>query len=334
MENINIFFTIDNGYAGYLATAVASILSNVNENYRCSFYILEGEISDDNKRKINLLKSIKDFDIEYLLINKELFKKVPDSSQAHISKETNYRFLISSLKPNIDKCIFIDADLVFEGDIAELWNTDVKDYYIAAVPDQAALQENSWTTKLPLPDGYVYVNTGVCVVNLKKWRQDNVESQFFENTICYTDLLRFPDQDILNITLASAVKYLSHRFNAMPVQKYLRSEQEKEAFESPVVIHWAGNKPWKNPSLRYADVFWKYAKMTPFYEDIFYKNLGTIEKLNVLQDAICLKQLKRKYMWYQFLSKIAVGQKRKLYNQAKKQYKDKIKKVKEYFGNK
>ncbi|WP_420995836.1 glycosyltransferase, partial [Campylobacter coli] len=127
-----------------------------------------------------------------------------------ISNETNYRFLVSTIKPNLDKCIFLDVDLVVVGGISELWEIDIDEHYMAAVSDQAPLHPDSWTLKLPLPYDYLYVNTGVTLFNLKKWREDNIQDLLFQNSAKYARVLQFPDQDTLNITLYKKIKYLSH----------------------------------------------------------------------------------------------------------------------------
>lgn len=338
-ENINIFFTINDSYSCYLGTAIASILYNTQTTKELNFYILDGGISEDNKRKLDELKKIKNFNIEYLAISTERFKNIPHSSQAHISNETNYRFLISSLKPDIDKCIFIDADLIFDKDIEELWKIDIEQYYMGAVTDQAPLRPDCWAEKLPLPQDYIYVNTGVTIMNLKKWREDKVEEKFFDNVNKYATLLRFPDQDILNITLFKKVKYISHRFNAMPVQTYLNETQKTEAFQSPIVIHWAGRrKPWINPGYPYGDKFWYYARMTPFYEEIIYKNLKSTfsSKLNNFGNKEMLKDIveygKNKFNYYRcrILCNFTLGSLRKHYKEKKKDLKTRIKRVKKF----
>lgn len=271
-EPISIFFTTDNNYVKFLSVTLVSIV--MNTDWPIHFYILDGGISDVNKQKIEEIKKIRDFHIEYLKVDRKLFDVMPESSGRHITGETNYRFIISSIKKELKKCIFLDADLVVDGDISRLWITDVHSYYMAAVTDQASLPPGCWADKLPLPRNYAYVNTGVIVVNLEKWREDGVESKFFQNAAKYKKLLQFPDQDVLNITLAPRVLNISHIFNAMPVQKYLNKEQEMEAFTNPVIIHWAGfRKPWVRPGGKMADVYFKYARLSPFYEEILYSSI-------------------------------------------------------------
>lgn len=333
LPTINIFFTADNGYAKYLAVSMVSII--VNTEHPIYFYILDGGISIESKRRIDDLKKIKPFKIEYISIDNKRFDNAPKSSQEHISNNTNYRFLISTLKPDLDKCIFLDADLVAQGDIAKLWDIDIGDNYMAAVMDQFSLSPNSWAQKLPLPKNYIYVNTGVAVMNLKRWRKDRIEVKVFENLERYRNLLMFPDQDTLNITLAPHVQYLPHVFNAMPLQHYYNTDQEKEAFSDPVILHWAGNKkPWTLPWEKMANIYLHYAKLTPFYEEILYVNIANNE--NVLSDGQILKDFReialfpdyrRKLSRVRWKAHFSWGERKRRYIERKKELKNKIKAI-------
>ena len=288
-QDINIFFTVNDSYTKYLSVSMASIIYNLDKEQIINFFILDGGISDENKRKLNKLKNIKDFNIEYIKIDNSRFENIVKSSQAHITNETNYRFIISSLKPELDKCLFLDADLIADEDITELYNINIDDFYMGAVTDQAPLTKNSWAKHLDLAESYSYVNTGVILVNLKKWREENIEDKLFENVIKYANLLQFPDQDILNITLQEKVKNISHIYNAMPVQNYLVEKEKKEAFDNPVIIHWAGfMKPWIYSDANYSEYFWKYARMTPFYEEIIYRNVleEVDKKINTIIESL------------------------------------------------
>ncbi|EKP1877240.1 glycosyltransferase family 8 protein [Campylobacter jejuni] len=285
-KNIHIFFTINDAYSGYLSACMISILDNLDRGYIPYFYIIDGGISEKNKNKLKFLNIGREFYVEFIVVNQGLFKNLPNSSQSHISNETNYRFLVSTIKPNLDKCIFLDVDLVSVGDISKLWEICIDDYYMAAVGDQAPLHPESWTLKLPLPYDYLYVNTGVTLINLKKWREDNIQELLFQNSAQYAEILQFPDQDTLNITLYKKIKYLSHIYNAMPVQTYYNEKQKQEAFSNPQIIHWAGyKKPWKYPNIAYVEMFWHYARQTPFYEEILFKNI-TQNSLNINNDRL------------------------------------------------
>lgn len=333
---IDISFAISDVYAKYLAVSIASIIVNTSAPVR--FHIIDGGISQENKRKLGELEKLRNFEIEYLSVDKKKFAKIPKCCVKHVdSDDTNCRLLISTLKPDLDKCIFLDADLVAQGDIQKLWNIDLEDNYIAAVKDQAPLATDSWAKKLPIPPGYSYVNTGVTLINLKKWRKDEIQKKLFKNIKKYRELLWFPDQDTLNITLSPHVQYISPIFNAMPVQMYRDEEQKVEAFSSPIIIHWAGRmKPWIHPHVPYGDLFWKYARLTPFYEEIMFKNVeesskdkGNIKEASMLsprifKDALQYNKIRLIYYRYRILSKITFGKTRRHYIEKKRAYKQRI----------
>jgi lipopolysaccharide biosynthesis glycosyltransferase len=267
-STLNIFFTLNAAYVGILATCIGSILKTSDESDQFRFFILHGGLEDADQHLLEQLKTIKNFQIKYIRVNQDDFKAVPDSSLAHISKETNYRFCLASLEPDLDKALFLDADLVVLNSLAELWNTEMDGYYMACVTDQHALTPNSWAACLGLPDDYSYVNTGVMLTNLKKWRQDGVQSRLFEAAEIYAPKLHFPDQDALNIVLHKAVLPISHKWNFMPTQDYRRLDQRAEALTDTRIIHWAGpRKPWEQYT-PYNEIFWQFARLTPFHDSL------------------------------------------------------------------
>ncbi len=57
------------------------------------------------------------------------------TNNEHISAETFYRFLIPELLPFYDKVLYLDSDIVVLGDVAELFDVDLKDNILAATRD-------------------------------------------------------------------------------------------------------------------------------------------------------------------------------------------------------
>lgn len=334
-QKISIFFTVNNFYIKYLSVAIYSIIVNTRRNVH--FYLIANDISEENKCRLNKLKNIRPFEIEYLMIDKSQFRSLPPSHGKHISAETNYRFVIASLVPNLDKIIFLDADLCFVGDIGKIWDIDITDHCMLACIDPLC---DTYTSILPLAPGFRYVNTGVFVANLKRWRAMNIETKLFETVSKYSHLFRLPDQDTLNITLAPYTKYLPAWCNAIPTLPYKDDIVYREAFSAPVVIHWAGSqKPWGNPGVKMGDLFWRYAVQTPFWADIIYGAMNSIRRSNQIQnrlitDGLQILTLKRKYLRYRILSKITFGKIRKRYKRKKQEFKTRIKAVKNFIRGK
>lgn len=61
----------------------------------------------------------------------------------HVSRHTYYRYAIAELFPQLDKALYLDADLVVRGSLAELWNTNLGGFLCAGVRDR---ELNCFTT--------------------------------------------------------------------------------------------------------------------------------------------------------------------------------------------
>ncbi|OLA94347.1 MAG: hypothetical protein BHW64_04290 [Candidatus Melainabacteria bacterium LEY3_CP_29_8] len=134
--NMDIFFASNDNYVQHLSVSIASILINSLPNEKFNFYILDGNISDKNKNILLSLKDIKDFNIEFIKVQEEMFKMcfiTPESY--HVSIQCYYRYIIPLVKPELKKVLYLDCDIVVKDSLKDLWNVDLKDNYVAAVED-------------------------------------------------------------------------------------------------------------------------------------------------------------------------------------------------------
>ena len=194
-EGIPIFYASDEKFAPYVAVSMASILHNTNSYI--NFYVIDGGIRDSTKNMIKLLsKDFSNFSIEFIKINKnEIFKNFREIET--ISLDTYSRFLISSLKPNLKRVIYLDADTIVLDDISKLYNEDLEGYTIGAVSEFGdatfKILEN-----LNIKKSHKYFNAGVLLIDLKKWREDNITEKLFKINKEYFKKITYLDQDILN----------------------------------------------------------------------------------------------------------------------------------------
>lgn len=258
-DNVNVFFAVNDTYVKFMVVTMYSILENTNA--KISFFVLGGNdsISEATKRKL-YFESYKDrYCIKYIRIDDKSFANFKRSAK-HITLEANYRLCIASLCPEIDKCIYLDSDLICTGDISELWNIDISKEYIGAVPKDL-----------------IGINSGVLLINLRKWREDELEKKFFEYAGQFMNDLRSVDQEILYKVCSAnkGIRYLDDVYNFVP--KFGTQMELKKV--SPVIIHWAGTqKPWINKTVFGANEFWNYAKKTCFMEDIQKVPMNIINK--------------------------------------------------------
>ena len=289
MNHIPVFLPADNNYAYYLAVVMKSILSNTKGEV--DFYVLDGGITNENKKKILSVNA--GCNIEFLSVDIEkCFKNF--HTGLHLNKAIYMRFLAPFLKPNLDKILYIDTDTIILQDIEALYKTDLQDFPLGAIWEEYGENRynQEYKKRLNLSRDHKYFNAGVLLINADRWRKMDIFNQVCNIEREKSDVLTMLDQDILNIIFDNNYKTLAREFNWIN-QNYDFFGQPKE----PIVIrHFNGTvKPWqihpdikKNAKLAFTidkDEFWKYAQMTSFYDELLsnvkYKTSQDMQKFLV-----------------------------------------------------
>ena len=107
--------------------------------------------------------------------------------------------LLADIYPLPESLIYIDCDVLFSGDVGELWDVELSGHHLAAVRDY-------YGRCFIYPN---YVNSGVMLWDLGAMRRDGVLSRARQRV--YAKKMLLPDQTALN--MAAKKKYLPRRFN-------------------------------------------------------------------------------------------------------------------------
>lgn len=271
MEKISLFFAIDDNYCPFLSSAVYSILKNANKNYKYDIYVLHNGIAKNNqdiiKTQIKNDASIEFVDMLKFIDMKEKLEVLADKlvTRDYYTKTTYYRLFIPNMFPNLDKALYLDSDIIVTGDISELYNTELEDNLVGAVPDMAVQNtpvfieyvENALGVK-----SEKYFNAGILLMNLKKMREWDFEGKFID-LLCKYSFRVAQDQDYLNVLTSGMIKYVDNSWNVQPVPNNICK------FNKINLIHynmlW---KPWVFDGIDYSETFWEYAEKCPLYENI------------------------------------------------------------------
>ena len=271
MKKISLFFAVDDNYCPFLSSAVYSILKNANKNYKYDLYVLHHGITQENKDVITTqIKdngSIQFVDMLEFIDMKEKLDVLADRlvTRDYYTKTTYYRLFIPNMFPELDKALYLDSDIIVTGDISELYNTELGDNLVGAVPDMAVQNtpifidyvENALGVK-----SEKYFNAGILLMNLKKMREWDFEKKFIDLLGTYSFRVA-QDQDYLNVLTKDSVKYIDNSWNIQPVPNNICK------FNKTNLIHynmlW---KPWVFDNIDYEDIFWEYAKQCPLYDKI------------------------------------------------------------------
>ena len=271
MFPIPIFLSSDNNYAPFVATTIASICDNTQSF--CDFYILDSGINNTNKNKIKQLRNLyKNFSIEFINVNpNKEFKNIKYYNTGnYISISTYNRFLIPKLKPELNKILYLDVDIVVLGDIAELYNQDLEEYALGAIWEESRKFYNTYTKDLvELSDNYKYFNAGILLIDIQKWNRMNILDTLFKIEQKYKEKILHADETILN-------KYFDNNYKTLPIKyNYTDYDIQFNPIDNIIIRHFATKvKPWHiHPNINTklfpnTQDFWKYAQKTPFYEEL------------------------------------------------------------------
>lgn len=267
-KEVPIFFTIDDGYAPFLAVALNSMIKNSDPNRQYKAIILHQGLNENNLEKLKAFEK-DNFKIE-LTPMKANFDALDDRMSNRLRCDyftltIYFRLFIPAMFPQYDKGIYIDSDVVLTEDIGKLYDIEIGDNLIGAcndlsiadTPPLVKYTENAIGVKKE-----EYINSGVLLMNLKMLRQNDLEGHFLNllNTYHFDSIA--PDQDYLNSMCNGKIYYLDEAWDAMP-------NDLKPPLKKTNLIHYnLFSKPWCYDNIQYGDVFWAYAEDSGYVDEI------------------------------------------------------------------
>lgn len=285
MNKINICFATDNNYAKYMGLALMSILKSANKEDNLHFFILDNQIKQEEKNKVATLQKIKPFEITYIPIDENSFSNLY-VHQKGLSPTAYARFLIAKLIDE-DKVLYLDCDIFVRKSLAPLFNTDISDYYIAGVLD-FAVKKSYLISKFKGKDLFgSYLNSGVLLINNKKWREESITDLLFKYARTHSGILHYADQDCLNYLLHSRIlkvgvtwNMYNHYYDPYLVNKQSNKKEIIETQKDPAIRHF---KPWKANNIQaFREEYIKMMKESPWAEFIPKDDLSFIKFLKIL----------------------------------------------------
>ena len=296
-NGICVCFASDNNYVPYLAVTIKSLIENSSSNNYYEIYILNDNIETISKNRI-LEMSNSNIYIRFIEINLYIKPNIKDKFYifGHFSQSIYSRFFIPIIFKHFEKILYLDCDLIILDDIAKLYNLKFfENEFLLAAHDtimrlntlkkdnSVEFWKNYLKNKLKLKNIYNYFQSGVLLFNIESWIKYNYTEKCID-ILTQIENPKYPDQDVLNSVCQDNVRFIDLNWNVewcIPIY-YSKEEIEffskniyrfYEVYDSPKIMHYCGHeKPWTNPNYLKSNLWWKYARMTDFYEEIIYKN--------------------------------------------------------------
>lgn len=285
-----IVLVTDDNYAPYSACLLLSLFES-NRNLTFSVYMITCSLSVSNQHILSEICESHGSELIIKSINENELDKYDKIGEW--SKYTFMKLMIPDLIPATLKTIlYLDVDMLVVGSIEGLLKEDIDDYALAGVEDCSDCIFHK--SRCGIPENSPYINSGVMLVNLEKWKEaknDNLFNRFVDSN---RSQFSINDQDVINAVFQNRIKTLHLKYNLtnhcygfhysiMPGQK----KQWKEARKSPIIVHFTNwNKPWKYECVHeYKKIYLKTLSKTPYM--VTYDSCSERQKiLNLIKHTI------------------------------------------------
>lgn len=262
MTVVPIFFAVDEKYVAPLSVALTSLIANTNPATEYQITILNQGLAPESVTALGGMATT-NVHIGFESMAAKLQEQVQDHGNTlradYFTLTIYYRLFIADMFPQLDKAIYLDADVVCEADVAKLFATDVSHALVAAAPDPFIANDPitaAYAEQVVGVPANEYVNSGVLVLNLKAMRAAQFSAHFLTllNTYHFPSIA--PDQDYINAITNDQLVLLPSRWNV-----------QAPGETAPNLVHYnLFNKPWHYAKVDYGENFWHYAPATPYFD--------------------------------------------------------------------
>lgn len=284
MESIKVISASDSNYVRHLGAMIISLLENTSSKENIEFFIIDGDISSDDKENLYQCTEKYGCKINFVKLNPECYRDL--TVKSYVSQVTYFRiFLTEILEASVNKVIYLDCDIIIKGDIAKLWEFDVSQYPLAAVEDVGMENTGDFGAvvkrNIAMPRRIKYFNAGVLIINLEKWRTENVSKKLRDYLLANKEKIVFADQDGLNavfmeqwLPLPMEWNLQSGIFELLDKDRITRKDM-MDAVLNPLIIHYTEKyKPWHSTNIHpLRNEYVKYALLTPWKDFVSAGNI-------------------------------------------------------------
>lgn len=272
---MDIAFCINEAYAIHISTLMASILANTPTR-PLTFHIVSSDLTPETEERLRQQAQVQHAQVVLHKVGNAVHKIITalPSSSAHISNDVYNRYLLADLLPQLDRVLYMDGDIVVQGDLTPLWKTPLEGLCCAGVEDRY-INRIGHKEALGLRPEEPYLNGGVLLINLRYWREHQLGEALIRLTQTKGNALPYKDQDALSLLARGHLCRVDERFN-FALDNVLFAPSQ--LVYSAVVLHYTGaEKPWTSIFSGIHPLGWRYQhylRETP-YRHVYDNNRKT-----------------------------------------------------------
>jgi len=269
MNIIPVAIAFDEKYLMPACVMLTSLFENANETTSYKIYaFIKQETEQLACSKFDTIFSLYKNHEYHFIDPKDAFSTTAQN-RGHLTTPNYYRFLMPDLLANQKKAFWIDVDIIVQEDLLDLYNTDLSENYLAAVP---VGNPNAKVSDIPFEK---YYNAGFMLLNLELWRKDHIAKKI--NALIKQTEFNCPTQDPCNLITYGKTHYLPFRYNTLISIKNIENQDVffefhkitsfESAVEDSVILHFTDKtKPWLYKNQPFCE------KWNEYYKKSIYKN--------------------------------------------------------------
>lgn len=309
LDVAHIVYASDDKFAEILGVSLVSLYENSRDMTDIVVYVLDSGIEKQNKdRLLSVSRSYDRHDITFIPA-KNISEKLSMNVAVDRGSLSQYArlFVSSDLPLELDRVLYLDCDIIINRSIGELWNLDLKGKTIGALMDAFS---KYYRPNIDLEENDVMFNSGVMLIDLEKWRKQNIEEKLMNFIAKKNGRIQQGDQGVLNAVLSHDTYCFEPRFNSVTIfydftykemlvyrrppmiyaegQRFYTEMQVKEAVENPAIIHFTtsfkSKRAWmKGCKHRYVGEWLKYKELSPWKDSELWEDNRTQWKQKALK---------------------------------------------------
>lgn len=298
-KTVNLLLCANALYLQHAGVCLASVLTNnVDLFFNVVIVGRATEMLDEEKLRRSLMR-FPNHVLSFKNFTPPSDTMLPLNPSAHYTLDNWTRLWVEQFfDENTDRVLYLDCDIVVLGSLAPLWRIDLGDALLAAVDIPGSTQG---VTHLGMRAEKGYFNSGVLLIDLKKWREKRALESVLHYVKTYPERMCYTlDQDALNACFYDRTKRLDYIWNVTwsffqsSIEVPLSAAEIQRVRRQARILHFNTSvKPWSyfcDHPLK--GEYEKYLRMTE-WRDFIPPDRTVLNKLRKAGSAILPKRAKK-----------------------------------------
>lgn len=241
---MNLIFVVDDNYIEQMLVTLNSVF--LNHDCQFNIYVVTNGLSRKNSEKLKKFVEKQGGKLQFATYQDSCIdtKKMVNLNWKPI---VYYKLYGIFGIHEVDRILYLDCDVIVDGDLTEFYNLELNDCYGAVVEDKGMEQvipDYETHLKQLMVEKGAYFNGGVMLLNLKQIQEKMTLKYAISQFERYSSIMVFNEQDLLNMIWSKHLLYVDARYNRIASDFCYRKKIGRN--RDVVIYHYTTNKPWVN----------------------------------------------------------------------------------------